>query len=135
METFAPLPSLPASGVFVLLQHETSDGVHWDLILDVEGAKRLPTWRFSVPPNVPGADATCRRNFDHRRMYLTYSGPVHGDRGYVVPWATGTYQCIEKTDRFWKVELVGSFPNPILSSDTSCRQNTTLSLLVPALEE
>jgi hypothetical protein len=67
---------------FVLLEHTTEDGVHWDLMVET-AAPRLKTWRLLENP-IDFADAIAATPLpDHRRDYLSYEGPVSGQRGTV----------------------------------------------------
>lgn len=69
--------------MFALLEHTTDEGVHWDLLIEVPGRERLPTWRLAQDPL--GSEAAIRAEAlaDHRRLYLEYEGPVSGGRGQV----------------------------------------------------
>lgn len=70
---------------FVILHHVLHDGEHWDLMLETEpGCERLLTWQLPAEPTGLGAFPIAARPIgDHRRAYLTYEGPVSGDRGHV----------------------------------------------------
>jgi len=84
---------------FVVLHHEqSSDGEHWDLML--ESDQVLTTW--SLPPHslpLESFRSRARRLPDHRIAYLDYEGPVDGNRGTVRRIDTGTYDILE-TNRF-----------------------------------
>lgn len=82
-----------------ILQHTTATGVHHDWLIE---DPRLPNpkaadarlWTARVTP--PPADWPSLKRFDltvippHRRHYLTYQGPVPGNRGSVKRLASGT---------------------------------------------
>ena len=68
---------------FALLEHRTSEGVHWDLLLEVAGQSRLATWRLAANPCITAGPIRCERIADHRRVYLEYEGPISGGRGDV----------------------------------------------------
>ena len=87
---------------FVVLRHEfPADhprGSHWDVMFETEGALR--TWAIRQMPDESepqSADALA----DHRMEYLTYEGPVSGERGSVTRWDAGIYQ------RSAEIPLVG----------------------------
>jgi hypothetical protein len=96
---------------FVLLRHERSNGVHWDLMLDTGEA--LATWQIHDDPadwapvaQPPSLELT--RLPDHRRDYLDYEGPVSGGRGHVSRTDAGRYVLLERRDDCWRVQLAGS---------------------------
>lgn len=77
---------------FVLLEHDTTQPtcppppgreVHWDLLIAADDTERVPTWRLLRDPRAAVGEIPAERIADHRRHYLTYEGPVSGDRGYV----------------------------------------------------
>lgn len=76
---------------FVILHHTTRDGEHWDLML--EQGDVLQTWQLLANPL--GGEAypiSARRIGDHRLAYLTYEGPISGDRGNVTRIDEGEYE-------------------------------------------
>jgi hypothetical protein len=73
---------------YAVLEHD-HPVLHWDLMLEIEGALR--TWRLSAPP-APGQAIAAEASFDHRLMYLDYEGPVSGNRGTVTAWDRGTFE-------------------------------------------
>ncbi|MBN2063378.1 MAG: hypothetical protein JW745_01150 [Sedimentisphaerales bacterium] len=77
---------------FVIQQHTTNTGIHWDLMLRL--GEVLLTWQVDKEPDHWSAEPLpCRRIFDHRLKYLTYEGDISGDRGRVQIYASGQYQC------------------------------------------
>ncbi len=93
---------------FVILRHETpanlSRGLHWDFMLEHEGALR--TWALSEEPQCPGIVAALELAV-HRMAYLQYEGPVSGDRGSVTRWDEGEFQLLaESSDRI-ELTLLG----------------------------
>lgn len=82
-----------------ILEHTTPTGVHHDWLIE---DPRLPNpkapdarlWTARIAP--PPEDWAKLKRFDltvippHRRHYLTYQGPVSGDRGHVKRLARGT---------------------------------------------
>ncbi len=79
---------------FVVLQHESPRGLHWDFML--ESGPVLATWSLSEPPR-PAADFIAESLPDHRLAYLDYEGPVSGGRGAVTRWDAGTCE-VERQD-------------------------------------
>ncbi len=69
---------------FVVLFHKTPEDSrledHWDLMLESDG--QLETWSLSELPGI-GKVVTGRKLSPHRLEYLTYEGPVSGNRGVV----------------------------------------------------
>lgn len=92
------------SGRFAILEHQTAQGRHWDILL--EWGPVLRTWSVERPP-APGLELTARRLPDHRTLYLDYEGPISGDRGSVTQWDTGTYAAEDESVRLLVVELAG----------------------------
>lgn len=81
----------------VLLEHTTLDGVHYDWMLeDPAGGPeaQLITFRLSRPAQ----EWPARRRWGlielgaHRRAYLSYEGPLSGQRGHVRRVAAGWYR-------------------------------------------
>jgi len=75
---------------FVILEHDHPE-LHWDLMLQV--GEVLRTWRLRSPPG-PG-EGWAESSFDHRLVYLSYEGPVSGNRGTVRRWDGGDFNWIE----------------------------------------
>jgi hypothetical protein len=72
---------------YVILEHD-HPSLHWDLMLESE--EILRTWRLSEPPR-PAKSLAAISTFDHRPIYLSYEGPVSGNRGRVARWDQGTF--------------------------------------------
>lgn len=89
---------------FVILRHETAQGVHFDLMLEAGGA--LKTWSLAEPPQ-QGVEQLCMALADHRTAYLDYEGPISNHRGSVTRWDQGEYCGQEQTDELWTIELNG----------------------------
>jgi hypothetical protein len=87
---------------YVILRHETSQGVHLDFMLEANGV--LKTWSLAEPPR-PGVEIECKALPDHRLAYLDYEGPISGGRGTVARWDRGTYVIRRQSDVEWAVEL------------------------------
>jgi hypothetical protein len=89
---------------FVVLQHDLPARLHWDFMLELGPA--LATWALPLPPNY-GHTLNAARLADHRLEYLTYEGPVSGDRGSVVRWDEGRFHLVEQTETGLVVDLTG----------------------------
>ena len=83
------------TSMFALLEHDTSmaaavtpaeRGRHWDLLVEVPGCERLPTWRLERNPLVDAGEISAQRIGDHRRRYLEYEGEISGGAG----WCAGS---------------------------------------------
>ena len=74
---------------FVVLEHDSPRGLHWDLLLETSGV--LATCALPRPP-APGLTLEAKALPDHRPVYLDYEGKISGDRGSVTRWDQGTYE-------------------------------------------
>lgn len=72
---------------YVVLEHHW-DGIHYDFM--IEAGAKLRTWKLARPPAHDQPQAAVA-TFDHRLLYLTYEGPISGNRGHVVRWDGGTF--------------------------------------------
>lgn len=116
---------------FVLLRHDCPadyrDGPHWDLMLQREGTTdehHLATWSLLELPKAWGESlpAEPSKSFagassiaatqlpDHRATYLTYEGPVSGNRGTVSRVAAGAIEWVEVSQSRYVVRLLESSP-------------------------
>jgi len=67
---------------FVIQEHTTPDGVHWDFML--EQGDGLKTFRLEQPPQAVLDHAVrATRIFDHPLRFLMYEGPVQKGTGKV----------------------------------------------------
>lgn len=90
---------------FVVLEHRTAEGVHWDFMLEEAG--HLRTWSLPAEPR-PGFQLPARELAPHRLVYLEYEGPISGDRGFVVRWDMGQYTvCTQSSPHKIRVHLKG----------------------------
>jgi DNA polymerase Ligase (LigD) len=92
---------------FVLLEHQWN-GVHWDLMLEVETGGDLRTWAFDEPL-VAGRDLQARALPDHRLVYLGYEGEISGGRGFVRRIDRGMYERLVWDADVVRVRLSGSY--------------------------
>ena len=91
---------------FVVLRHETREGVHWDLML--ERGAGLATWRLEAAPSGEGEAAiAAERIGEHRREYLEYEGAVSGDRGTVRRYDAGLYRLASVSETDWELVFEG----------------------------
>ncbi len=95
------------NGTFVIQLHQVGDGYHYDLML--ETGEALVTFQLPVLPGeiVDGESVEAARLPDHRREYLTYEGPVSGDRGTVRIVDRGRYDAPVAGPDCWDIRLVG----------------------------
>jgi hypothetical protein len=69
--------------MFVLLEHNARDGVHWDFIVELPGREQLPTWRLLENPLTHAGEIAAQPIAAHRRLFLDYEGPLREGRGTV----------------------------------------------------
>lgn len=94
------------SARFVILHHRTEGGEHWDLML--ERGESLLTWQLQREPLGPESlPIPARRIGEHRKAYLTYEGPVSGNRGHVRRVDHGTMELLEAAGDRYAFELRG----------------------------
>jgi hypothetical protein len=72
---------MPVQLQYVILRHEGIDSPHFDLMFEKSQGGLLATWRSDVWPIEQPTPVL--RLADHRRDYLTYEGPLTGNRGSV----------------------------------------------------
>jgi hypothetical protein len=93
---------------YVILRHELPPGnartSHYDVMFDTGATLR--TWAVDAPPDSPH-DQPAEQLPDHRRDYLTYEGPVSGNRGEVARWDEGTYETIDEADGKFVARVTG----------------------------
>lgn len=95
------------SNRFVVQEHTTPQGVHWDLM--IEKGEVLMTFRLPEPPeNVRGKAVAAVRIFDHTLRFLTYEGPVQKGTGQVRIVERGTFQLRAETDDVIALDLEGT---------------------------
>jgi hypothetical protein len=68
--------------VFVLLEHSTASGVHWDLLIEQPAHDSLLTWRLLANP-LANDSVPAQSIGRHRRVYLDFEGEIAGGRGSV----------------------------------------------------
>jgi hypothetical protein len=92
---------------FVIQHHSGYGPEHFDMMFEQAGS--LATWQFSQSPLHLDRklQLAARRIQDHRPAYLTYEGPVSGNRGRVSIIEQGSYHLISAEETRWEVELEG----------------------------
>ena len=91
---------------FVVQEHTTAAGVHWDLML--QQGEGLTTFRLSEPPQTVLCHAVrAVRIFDHALRFLSYEGPVQKGTGRVRIAERGTYRLTDQADDLIALELQG----------------------------
>jgi hypothetical protein len=101
---------------YVILRHElppeSGRALHWDLMLEWQGALR--TWALANEPlSMP--EMAAEQLPDHRLAYLDYEGPVSGDRGSVMRWDAGEYSLGESDAARFVVTLCGARLNGVMT--------------------
>lgn len=81
---------------YVVLRHEGVDHPHFDLLFEIAPGSLLAAWRSESWP--PGKGELVPLP-PHRRRYLTYEGPIEGNRGHVKRIAEGNHQLRAEGDR------------------------------------
>ncbi len=91
---------------FVVQEHTTPEGVHWDLML--EQGDVLTTFRLEKEPvECLTQEVRAVKIFDHPLRFLTYEGPVQKGTGKVRIADSGTYRCHDRRDDLLPLELNG----------------------------
>lgn len=96
---------------FVILRHtlppDSPRPSHFDLMLEHDG--KLLTWASAALPSatLQAADELPL----HRLDYLTYAGPISGDRGEVQRVAVGIFEWLQHDDNTLRVRLTGELMN------------------------
>jgi hypothetical protein len=81
---------------WVVLQHSLPDGTsHYDWLIEPAAGAALLSLRVPVPLQL--GTHLCERQPDHRRIYLTYEGPLTNNRGSVTRIQQGTVHHIAHT--------------------------------------
>jgi len=102
---------------FVVQEHTTPEGVHWDLML--ENGDVLKTFRLSGPPEI-ALERPLRAEpiFDHPTRFLMYEGPVQKGTGRVRIVDRGRYDERSRTETRWELFFDGA----VLKGDFSLAQ-------------
>jgi len=91
---------------FVVLRHDYPC-LHWDFLLERD--ENLESWRLLREP-VSEEWIRAEPLPDHRSVYLTYEGPVSGDRGTVSRILSGKFESSKTEDV--PSEMLDGVPHP-----------------------
>lgn len=94
---------------FVILEHKTPAGIHWDLMLENE--EKLWTWRLDIHPAELHFPVTAERIFDHPLKFLSYEGPVQKSTASVKKVDKGTLSFHRITPEAITCQLDGKIVN------------------------
>lgn len=99
-----PLPT-------VELLHTLTDGTtHVDWMIAQDTLATLPLITFRLPTPLAelktGGELIAQRIADHRPAYLTYEGPISGERGTVRCLTRGRVRQWNETARGWEMEIL-----------------------------
>lgn len=117
----------PVKNQFVVQQHRTPDGVHWDLMLEYAG--KLWTWRLAIHPAEIQQTVAAERIADHPIRFLNYEGPVQNGMGRVVIVDKGGLEFRQIEDKKIVCALAGRLLNGLFELRI---QNTPLWTFAPA---
>ena len=96
--------------LFVIHEHSTADGTHWDLMLETENA--LETFRLDTSPQqILQRCANAQKIQDHPLKFLTYEGPVQNGKASVKIVDSGTYTILHQTSEKNDIHLTGKILN------------------------
>ncbi len=88
---------------YAVLRHEGILEPHFDLMFETSPGSPLATWRSPAWPL--RADTPLTPLPDHRAEYLTYEGPVSGNRGHVRRVAAGRHAVLNAGGETFAVKL------------------------------
>jgi len=92
---------------FVIQEHTTPEGVHWDLMIEKGGV--LTTFRLSQSPeNACNHAIEAVRIFDHALRFLTYEGPVQKGTGKVRIVERGACRVLDENEGSMTLDLQGT---------------------------
>src|SRR5262245_5130196 len=72
----------------------------------LETGDTLRTWALAAEP-APNLEIHATALDDHRLAYLTYEGPISGDRGSVTQWDAGEYELVTESKDKLVAQLSG----------------------------
>jgi len=93
--------------MFVLLEHDAPDGVHWDFIIEVPGCEHLPTWRLLNNPLAAPGENPAERIADHPPHFLEYEGALRAGLGSVRRLDRGEAEITEFAAGVLRAKLFG----------------------------
>lgn len=90
---------------FSVLKHILPDDQGWHFDVFFEMADGLFSLKLD---EAPSQDFTASRQFDHRKKYLDYEGPISGNRGSVTLWDKGLMKGEVNLTQHFIAELFGT---------------------------
>jgi hypothetical protein len=95
---------------FVIHEHSTPDGGHWDLMLQIEDT--LWTWRLHHrPQHILDIPIPVEKIANHPLRFLSYEGPVQNHTGSVKITDKGNFTLLEQTEKEILFEVAGQVLN------------------------
>jgi hypothetical protein len=88
---------------YVVLYHTGLERPHFDLMVEMSPGLGLATWRVEHWP--PGEGDGFEPLAEHRAEYLTYEGPISGNRGKVQQIAAGRCVVIQQDECWIEIEF------------------------------
>lgn len=93
---------------YVILWHEAGPTLgrpsHYDLLFEEGVDARAWCIVQEIKPSQPLTATELPR---HRLHYLTYEGPISGNRGAVTRWDFGEYRLLESLENRIRVDVIG----------------------------
>ncbi len=118
--------------MFVLLEHQTDSDVHWDLMIELPGRRKLATWRLAENPIACQSAAIAAEPIgDHRRAYLEHEGDIGRGRGSVTRVDRGEVRMIHRDAERLVVELCGRSLRGTYQFASSRNESVELTRLEP----
>ncbi|MDF1663611.1 MAG: DNA polymerase ligase N-terminal domain-containing protein [Planctomycetota bacterium] len=90
---------------FSVLKHTLPADQGWHFDVFFEMAEALFSLKLDEAPSL---DFVATRQFDHRKKYLDYEGPISGNRGSVTIWDRGKMKGEVQLGEAFTVELFGA---------------------------
>ena len=95
---------------FVVHEHSTADGTHWDLMLETENI--LQTFRLdTLPQQIFQTPVNAEKIHDHPLKFLTYQGHVQNGKANVRIVDSGTYAIPHQTNNKIEIHFNGEILN------------------------
>jgi len=88
---------------FSILKHILGEESHYDLLF--EKGNKLAAFRITSP--IFSTPQSAIQNFDHRKIYLNYQGPISKNRGIVKMWDKGNYDIKKEIKNLLVIKLSG----------------------------
>lgn len=100
---------------FVVQEHRSVGGVHWDLMLERDSV--LETWRIGHGPleMIGETKVSAVKIFDHALKFLSFEGVLSGDKGSVQIADKGRYRIKAETRQTIEVKFTGGILNGVFT--------------------